>query len=194
MELFLFSSNRSFLQVKSLTTTLKSKEERITQLINEVNELAATPTIPTPSSAPRSNSSMSNTPIRRIDSADECKSIRLLDVIERSFLLVDSINLRRELFRTRSRLKEAQRELSSQNSLTKHLSTNNLLSSDALISDLRKDINEMGWEIKNLQKTKETLKHEVERLEKEVVTLESQKKSVGSSCLSFNDDEFLFED
>ena len=92
--------------------------------------------------------------------------------------LVDSINLRRELFRTRNRLKEAQRELSSQNSLTKHLSTNNLLSSDALISDLRKDISEMGWEIKTLQKSKETLKHEVEKLERELLTLESQKKSV----------------
>ncbi|CAF4421478.1 unnamed protein product, partial [Rotaria sp. Silwood2] len=91
---------------------------------------------------------------------------------------LDSINLRRELFRTRTRLKEAQRELSSQNSLTKHLSTNNLLSSDALISDLRKDISDMGWEIKNLQKTKETLKHDVEKLEKEIVTLESQKNSI----------------
>lgn len=94
--------------------------------------------------------------------------------------LVDSINLRRELFRTRNRLKEAQRELSSQNSLTKHLSTNNLLSSDALISDLRKDISEMGWEIKTLQKTKETLKNEVEKLEREIVVLESQKKSVNN--------------
>ncbi|CAF1649060.1 unnamed protein product [Adineta ricciae] len=116
----------------------------------------------TPTSAPRSNSSVSTTPIRRIDSADE----------------LDSINLRRELFRTRNRLKEAQRELSSQNSLTKHLSTNNLLSSDALISDLRKDISEMGWEIKTLQKSKETLKNEVEKLEREIVVLESQKKSV----------------
>lgn len=92
--------------------------------------------------------------------------------------LVDSINLRRELFRTKSRLKEAQRELSSQNSLTKHLSTNNLLSSDALITDLRKDISEMGWEIKNLQKGKETLKHDIEKLEKEIASLESQKASV----------------
>ncbi len=92
--------------------------------------------------------------------------------------LVDSINLRRELFRTRTRLKEAQRELSSQNSLTRHLSTNNLLSSDALISDLRKDISEMGWEIKTLQKAKETLKHDTEKLEKEIGALESQKKSV----------------
>lgn len=91
---------------------------------------------------------------------------------------MDSINLRRELFRTRNRLKEAQRELSSQNSLTRHLSTNNLLSSDSLIADLRKDISEMGWEVKNLQKSKETLKHEVEKLEKEIGTLESQKKSV----------------
>ncbi|CAF1435086.1 unnamed protein product [Adineta steineri] len=150
-------------QVKALTMTLKSKEQRITDLTNEVNELAARPSIiQTPTSAPRSNSSVSTTPIRRIDSADE----------------LDSINLRRELFRTKNRLKEAQRELSSQNSLTKHLSANNLHSSDSLISDLRKDINEMGWEIKNLQKTKETLKHEVEKLEKEIGTLESQKKSV----------------
>jgi len=36
----------------------------------------------------------------------------------------------------------------------------------------------MGWEIKTLQKAKETLKHDVEKLEKEIVTLESQKKSV----------------
>lgn len=36
----------------------------------------------------------------------------------------------------------------------------------------------MGWEVKNLQKTKETLKNDVEKLEKEIVTLESQKKSV----------------
>ncbi|CAF1141045.1 unnamed protein product [Rotaria sordida] len=150
-------------QVKSLTMTLKTKEQRITELTNEVNELAAkTTTIQTPISAPRSNSSISTTPIRRIDSNDE----------------LDSINLRRELLRTRNRLKEAQRELSSQNSLTKHLSINNLLSSDALISDLRKDINDMGWEIKNLQKTKETLKHDVEKLEKEIVTLESQKHSI----------------
>ena len=96
----------------------------------------------------------------------------------RSIFLVDSINLRRELFRTRSRLKEAQRELSSQNSLTKHLSTNNLLSSDVLISDLRKDISEMGWEIKTLQKAKESLKHELEKSEREIISLESQKKSV----------------
>lgn len=74
-------------------------------------------------------------------------------------------------------MKEAQRELSSQNSLTRHLSTNNLLSSDALIADLRKDISEMGWEVKNLQKAKETLKHDVEKLEKEILGLESQKKS-----------------
>ncbi|CAF1087085.1 unnamed protein product [Adineta ricciae] len=150
-------------QVKSLTIALKSKEQRITELTNEVNDLATkASTMQTPTSAPRSNSSVSTTPIRRIDSADE----------------LDSINLRRELFRTRNRLKEAQRELSSQNSLTKHLSTNNLLSSDALISDLRKDISEMGWEIKTLQKTKETLKNEVEKLEREIVVLESQKKSV----------------
>lgn len=82
------------------------------------------------------------------------------------------------MFRTRNRLKEAQRELSSQNSLTRHLSTNNLLSSDALISDLRKDISEMGWEIKTLQKGKETLKNDVNKLEREVSTLESQKTSV----------------
>jgi len=36
----------------------------------------------------------------------------------------------------------------------------------------------MGWEIKNLQKTKETLKNDVEKLEKEIGGLESQKKSV----------------
>jgi chaperonin cofactor prefoldin len=36
----------------------------------------------------------------------------------------------------------------------------------------------MGWEIKNLQKTKETLKHDLEKCEKEISTLESQKKSV----------------
>jgi phage shock protein A len=36
----------------------------------------------------------------------------------------------------------------------------------------------MGWEIKTLQKTKETLKHDMEKLEKEIITLESQKKSV----------------
>jgi len=36
----------------------------------------------------------------------------------------------------------------------------------------------MGWEIKTLQKTKETLKHDIEKLEKEILTLESQKKSV----------------
>lgn len=36
----------------------------------------------------------------------------------------------------------------------------------------------MGWEIKTLQKGKETLKHDIEKLEKEIVTLESQKKSV----------------
>jgi chromosome segregation ATPase len=47
-----------------------------------------------------------------------------------------------------------------------------------LISELRKDISEMGWEIKNLQKSKETLKHDVEKLEKEIFLLESQKKSV----------------
>jgi archaellum component FlaC len=98
---------------------------------------------------------------------------------------VDSINLRRELFRTRTRLKEAQRELSSQNSLTRHLSTNNLLSSDGLIGDLRKDISEMGWEIKTLQKSKETLKHDVEKLEKEILTLESQKKSVIETKILF---------
>ncbi|CAF4444108.1 unnamed protein product, partial [Adineta steineri] len=52
--------------------TLKSKEQRITDLTNEVNELAARPSIiQTPTSAPRSNSSVSTTPIRRIDSADE---------------------------------------------------------------------------------------------------------------------------
>lgn len=52
--------------------TLKSKEQRITELTNEVNELAAKATLmPTPTSAPRSNSSVSTTPIRRIDSADE---------------------------------------------------------------------------------------------------------------------------
>ncbi|CAF2714935.1 unnamed protein product [Rotaria sp. Silwood2] len=157
----IFQCKKTEQQVKSLTMNLKSKEQRITELTNEVNELVAkTNAMQTPISAPRSNSSISTTPIRRIDSADE----------------LDSINLRRELFRTRTRLKEAQRELSSQNSLTKHLSTNNLLSSDALISDLRKDISDMGWEIKNLQKTKETLKHDVEKLEKEIVTLESQKK------------------
>lgn len=125
---------------------------------------------------------MSNTPIRRIDSADECKQKRKLCFssifLLVFFSLVDSINLRRELFRTRSRLKEAQRELSSQNSLTKHLSTNNLLSSDALISNLRKDISEMGWEIKNLQKAKETLKHELEKSEREILGIESQKKTV----------------
>ena len=75
-------------------------------------------------------------------------------------------------------MKEAQRELSSQNSLTRHLSRNNLLSSDSLIGDLRKDISEMGWEVKNLQKAKETLKHDVEKLEKEISGLETQKKSV----------------
>ena len=75
-------------------------------------------------------------------------------------------------------MKEAQRELSSQNSLTRHLSTNNLLSSDALIGDLRKDISEMGWEVKTLQKAKETLKHDVDKLEKEILGLESQKKSI----------------
>ncbi|CAF4510330.1 unnamed protein product, partial [Rotaria magnacalcarata] len=32
--------------------------------------------------------------------------------------------------------------------------------------------------VKNLQKTKETLKHDVEKLEKEILTLESQKSSV----------------
>ncbi len=47
-----------------------------------------------------------------------------------------------------------------------------------MISELRKDISEMGWEIKNLQKSKETLKHDVEKLEKEIFLLESQKKSV----------------
>lgn len=47
---------------------LKTKEQRITELINEVNELATkTANIQTP----RSNSSISTTPIRRIDSADE---------------------------------------------------------------------------------------------------------------------------
>ena len=52
--------------------TLKSKEQRITELTNEVNELATkTITIQTPTSAPRSNSSVSTTPIRRTDSADE---------------------------------------------------------------------------------------------------------------------------
>lgn len=51
---------------------LKSKEQRITELINEVNELATkTTNIQTPTSAPRSNSSVSTTPIRRIDSNDE---------------------------------------------------------------------------------------------------------------------------
>jgi len=58
--------------MKTLTNTLKSKEQRITELINEVNELATKAnTIPTPISAPRSNSSVSTTPITRIDSADE---------------------------------------------------------------------------------------------------------------------------
>ncbi len=53
---------------------LRSKEQRITELINEVNELATkTTTIQTPTSAPRSNSSISTTPIRRVDSADERK-------------------------------------------------------------------------------------------------------------------------
>ncbi len=53
---------------------LRSKEQRITELINEVNELAVkTTTIQTPTSAPRSNSSISTTPIRRVDSADERK-------------------------------------------------------------------------------------------------------------------------
>lgn len=157
---------------------LKNKEQRITDLTNEVNELATKASaIPTPISAPRSNSSVSTTPIRRIDSADECKtSLSLVHSLE--ILLVDSINLRRELFRTRNRLKDAQRELSSQNSLTRHLSSNNLLSSDSLIGDLRKDISEMGWEVKNLQKAKETLKHDVEKLDKEIGALESQKKSV----------------
>src|SRR5690348_15900286 len=109
-------------------------------------------------------------------------------IISFCVFLVDSINLRRELFRTRNRLKEAQRELSSQNSLTKHLSTNNLLSSDISIIDLRKDISDMVWEIKNLQKTKETLKHDVEKLEKEILTLESQKKSV----LNGNKKKYVF--
>ena len=36
----------------------------------------------------------------------------------------------------------------------------------------------MGWEVKTLQKTKETLKHDVDKFEKEILTLESQKKSV----------------
>jgi uncharacterized protein YlxW (UPF0749 family) len=36
----------------------------------------------------------------------------------------------------------------------------------------------MGWEIKTLQKSKETLKNDVEKLEKEIGSLESQKKSV----------------
>ncbi len=56
-----------------MTTTLKSKEQRITDLTNEVNELAVktSSTIQTPTSAPRSNSSLSTTPIRRTDSADE---------------------------------------------------------------------------------------------------------------------------
>lgn len=54
---------------------LKTKEHRITELINEVNELATkTSVIQTPTSAPRSNSSVSSTtPIRRIDSSDERK-------------------------------------------------------------------------------------------------------------------------
>ena len=158
---------------------MKSKEQRITELINEVNELATKAnTIPTPISAPRSNSSVSTTPITRIDSADERRAKKTCLVWIRIWFLVDSINLRRELFRTKTRLKEAQRELSSQNSLSRHLSTNNLLSSENLITDLRKDINDMGWEIKNLQKTKETLKNDVEKLEKEIGGLESQKKSV----------------
>ena len=56
---------------------LKTKEQRITELINEVNELAVkTSTIQTPTSAPRSNSSISTTPIKRIDSADERKNLR----------------------------------------------------------------------------------------------------------------------
>lgn len=54
--------------------TLKSKEQRITELINEVNDLAVkTTAMQTPASAPRSNSSVSTTPIRRIDSNDERK-------------------------------------------------------------------------------------------------------------------------
>jgi len=54
---------------------LKTKEQRITELINEVNELAVkTSSIQTPTSAPRSNSSVSTTPIRRIDSTDERKN------------------------------------------------------------------------------------------------------------------------
>ena len=36
----------------------------------------------------------------------------------------------------------------------------------------------MGWEIKTLQKAKETLKNDVDKLEKEIGSLESQKKSV----------------
>jgi hypothetical protein len=43
----------------------------------------------------------------------------------------------------------------------------------------------MGWEIKTLQKTKETLKHDVEKLEKEIITLESQKKSVMEKKIFF---------
>jgi hypothetical protein len=59
--------------------TLKSKEQRITELTNEVNELATkTTNIQTPtSSAPRSNSSASTTPIRRIDSSDERKNMKI---------------------------------------------------------------------------------------------------------------------
>jgi hypothetical protein len=60
---------------------LKTKEQRITELINEVNELAAkTTAIQTPTSAPRSNSSISTTPIRRIDSADERKNSRYNEI------------------------------------------------------------------------------------------------------------------
>lgn len=62
-------------KVKSLTMALKTKEQRITELTNEVNDLASKASaMPTPSSGPRSNSSVSTTPIRRIDSADECKT------------------------------------------------------------------------------------------------------------------------
>ncbi len=65
---------------------LKTKEQRITELINEVNELAAkTTAIQTPTSAPRSNSSISTTPIRRIDSADERKNLTNAEISTKNF-------------------------------------------------------------------------------------------------------------
>lgn len=50
----------------------------------------------------------------------------------------------------------------------------------------------MGWEIKNLQKAKESLKHDLEKSEREILTLESQKKSVRLFFIRIENEKLFF--